>query len=83
MNYLSQAIRLLCPSSEFSYENDDYSTIQWHILEGIAPTQAEIDAAIDQVKANESQALADKESAKTALLDRLGITAEEAALLLK
>ena len=52
------------------------------MLEGKAPTQAEIDQAIEQVKADEITQAAAKATAKAALLDRLGITAEEAVLLL-
>ena len=80
--YLGMAIRKLRPSAEFSLINDDYSTIKWDVLEGDAPTQAEIDAAIKQVKADEAQAKIDKATAKAALLNRLGITEEEAKLLL-
>lgn len=82
MSYLVRAIRKLKPTAEFSFIDNDYSTIQWDVLEGDAPTQAEIDAAIEQVKADEAQAELDKATAKAALLDRLGITAEEARLLL-
>jgi hypothetical protein len=62
--------------------NDDYSTIVWHVLEGAAPSQAEIDEAIEQVKADEAQAATNKAASKAAILARLGITADEAALLL-
>ena len=41
---LAAAIRLLKPNAEFSFTEADYSTIKWDILEGEAPTQAEIDA---------------------------------------
>jgi len=82
MNNLSKAIRKLKPNSEFSFIADDYSTIKWDILEGEAPTQAEIDAAIEEIKAEEAQSEVDKAEAKAALFDRLGITAEEAQLLL-
>ena len=81
-DYLTLAILFLRPGSEFSYLDNDYSTIQWHILEGQAPTQAEIDAAIEQIKASEAAEEAAKASAKAALLDRLGITEDEARLLL-
>ena len=81
-NYLGQAIRKLKPNAEFSYQNDDYSTIKWDVLEGTAPTQAEIDVAIEQVKADEITQAAAKETAKAALLERLGITQDEANLLL-
>lgn len=82
MNYLSLAIFKLRPNAEFSFSNDDYSTIKWSILEGEAPTQAEINKAIEQIKANELTEAETKATAKAALLEKLGITSEEAALLL-
>ena len=80
MNYLSEAIRKLKPNAEFSYTNDDYSTVKWNILVGDAPTQAEIDVAIEQVKADEAQAELDKAAAKAAAevkLAALGLTADD------
>jgi hypothetical protein len=82
MDYLVKAIHSLRPTAEFSYTNNDYSTIKWDVLEGDAPTQDEIDAEIAKIKSEELTTAADKAAAKAALLDRLGITAEEAALLL-
>ena len=81
-NYLVTAIQKLKPNAEFSYTDNDYSTIKWIKLEGTAPTQAEIDVAIEQVKAEEAQAAATKATAKAALLAQLGITEEQARLLL-
>lgn len=82
MDYLVEAIKLLCPQSEFTFSNNDYSTIVWHKLNGDAPTQAEIDAAIEQIKADEITEAEAKAAAKAALLERLGITEAEAKLLL-
>ena len=82
MSYLVKAIRKLNPNAEFSFNDDDYSTIVWDQLEGDAPTQKEIDAAIKQIKADELTEAATKAAAKSALLDRLGITEDEAKLLL-
>jgi len=82
MSYLVKAIKKLKPNAEFSFSDDDYSTIKWDVLEGDAPTQAEIDAAIEQVKADEVAEAEAKAAQKAALLDRLGITEEEAKLLL-
>jgi hypothetical protein len=81
-NYLVKAIRKLKPNSQFSFTNDDYSTIKWDVLEGDAPTQSEIDAAIKAVKAEEKVAVQTREANKQAILDRLGLTADEAKLLL-
>ena len=80
MDYLSAAIFLLRPDSEFSLTNDDYSTIKWDKLEGDAPTQSEITAAIKVVKANEAKAEADKAVAKASAqtkLAALGLTPDE------
>lgn len=82
MLLLTAAIKKLRPTAEFSYIDNDYSTIKWDVLEGDAPTQAEIDAAIEEVKAEriaEAELIAAK---KAALLNKLGITEEEAKLLL-
>jgi hypothetical protein len=82
MSYLVKAIRKLKPNSEFSFTDDDYSTVKWDVLDGDAPTKKEIDNAIEQVKAEEKTEAADRATAKAALLDRLGITEDEAKLLL-
>jgi hypothetical protein len=81
-NYLSAAIQRLRPTAEFSYSNNDYSTIQWDVLEGDAPTKAEIDAAIKAIEAEEKANEAKAATDKAALLAKLGITADEAKLLL-
>ena len=80
MNYLFLAIKLLRPDAEFGFTEQDYSTIVWTKLEGNPPTQAEVDTAIEQVKANEiaaaEAAAADKANA-TAKLEALGLTADD------
>ena len=81
-DYLCAAIWLLKPNAQFSMINNDYSTINWIVLEGDAPTQAEIEAAIETVKEQEAQAVAEKAAKRQALLDKLGITEDEAKLLL-
>lgn len=81
-DYLAKAIKKLKPSAEFSFTNDDYSTIKWDILEGEAPTQVQIDAAIEQIKTDEISESQERAAAKAALLEQLGITEEQAKLLL-
>ena len=80
--YLAKAIHLLKPGAEFSFQENDYSTVKWDVLEGDAPTQAEIDAAIKQVKVNEIAEVKEKAAKREALLSKLGITEEEARILL-
>lgn len=81
-DYLSAAIQSLRPASEFSYTNDDYLTIKWDVLEGDAPTLEEIGLEIKRLKALDIKIEKNNATAKAALLTKLGITAEEAALLL-
>lgn len=81
-SYLSKAIQKLKPNAEYVMQSNDYSTIKWVVLEGKAPTQAEIDSAIKEVKAEEIAAEAKAATDKAALLAKLGITADEAKLLL-
>ena len=79
-SYLTKAIFKLKPNAEFVIIDNDYSTIDWHILEGKAPTQAEIDEAIEQVKTDEAQAVIDQANAKAAAqakLAALGLTVED------
>ena len=79
-DYLNEAIRKLKPTAEFSCIVGDYSSIKWDILEGDAPTQAEIDAAIEEVKADEAQAELDKAAKKAAAeakLAALGLDADD------
>jgi hypothetical protein len=82
MNYLARAIHNLCPGSEFIFKEQDYSTVNWVKLEGTAPTLSAINAEIERIKNEDAQTAADNAAAKAALLTRLGITADEARLLL-
>lgn len=80
MSYLSKAILHLKPTAEFSFTDNDYSTVKWDKITGNAPTQPEIDAAIEIVKTQENNAkaaaAAAKESAQ-AKLTALGLTIED------
>jgi hypothetical protein len=81
---LVQAINNLKPTSEFVLTNDDYSTIEWHVLEGTAPTKAAVDAEIEKIKSAEITAAEEKAAAQAsavAKLSALGLTAEEIAAL--
>ena len=80
--YLNLAIQQLLPNVGFSFNNADYSTIVWNDTVDKVPTQPEVDAAIAKVKADETAFFAKEEADKTALLAKLGITADEAKLLL-
>jgi hypothetical protein len=73
------AIQFIRPGAEFVLRGDD---LDWLDANQIEPTNEEIKAGfIAYQKAQITDAKA-KDKARTALLERLGITAEEAALLL-
>lgn len=82
MFYLAKAIIKLKPDSEFIIRDNDYSSIEWHVLNGEAPTLDEIDAVIEIIKEEEAVEERAKATAKADLLEKLGITEEEAKLLL-
>jgi hypothetical protein len=80
MSYLIRAIANLKPNSEFSFTDNDYSTIQWQKITGAAPTQSQIDAEIAKLVAADEQAQIDKVAAAAsanAKLEALGLTPEE------
>jgi len=82
MEYLTRAIKSLKPTSEFSYNDDDYSTIKWDVLDGDAPTKKQIDDEIKRLKASEITQATAKAAQRQAIADRLGLTADELKVLL-
>ena len=82
MSYLIKAISNLKPNAEYVIHDGDYSNIEWHFIEGVAPTEADIEAEIQAIKSAEAHALIVNAQAKAALLTKLGITEDEARLLL-
>lgn len=83
-NYLFKAIRELKPESEFSFKEQDYSTIEWIILNGDAPTEKEISDKIKEIKSKEiaqAQAKAEAQASAFSKLAALGLTEEEIAAL--
>ena len=80
---LIAALKALKPTSEFSIIGGEYSTIQWDVLDGDAPTEKQIADKIKELDKLESDRESQLIAQREAILDRLGLTAEEAALLLK
>jgi len=77
-----KAITKLRPTAQYTFKEDDYSTIEWFALEGDAPTAKEITDAIATIKKDEIATAKADAATKAALLERLGITEAEAKLLL-
>ena len=85
---LAMALQSLAPGSEWFYENDDYSTIEWFNEDIEQPTQEAVEAEIIRLQEEldaqilaEEEATAAREAAKEsalAKLAKLGLTEEEA-----
>jgi hypothetical protein len=76
-----EVLTMLCPDVEWTIYGDDYESIIWH--KGIVGiTKEEFEAGFAQYDSWKAQQDAAKAAQRQALLDKLGITEEEARLLL-
>jgi hypothetical protein len=73
-------LTLLRPEGGWVIYGDDYDSIQW--IDGEPVTKAQFEAGFAQYDAWKAEQDAAKASDKAALLAKLGITADEARLLL-
>jgi hypothetical protein len=81
MANVGEVLSFLCPNVEWSLIGDQYEDINWY--NKTAPiTKKEFEDGFDKVDAWKSQQEINKNQAKTDLLNRLGITSEELAVLL-
>ena len=81
---LADALQSLRPGAEFTFNDDDISTITWHTQDITTPTQEEIDNEIQRLKDKADQDAAAKVDAKAsaqAKLAAIGLTPEEIAAL--
>jgi hypothetical protein len=81
MSYLAQAIQELSPTAEFSFQNEDYSTVKWDVLDGTAPTLKAINDKIEEIQNRETTEAATKASAKASAMTKLtalGLSEDEA-----
>jgi hypothetical protein len=77
----NDVINMLCQNVEYTCKGFDYEGINW--LGKPAPiTKAQYEKGFAQYEAWKTKQDADKASAKSALLAKLGITEDEAKLLL-
>ena len=77
----AKVLEMLFPQGGWSIQGEDFDSIIYD--DGITPlTKKQFDDGLEVVDAWVAQQNADKAAAKQALLDKLGITAEEAQLLL-
>ena len=70
------------PNAEWTFNGDDYEGLTW-LSDTKKPTKAEHEAHWDSVKNYWEEKKSQEETDKNTVLAKLGLTAEEAALLLK
>ena len=81
LELIVKALNNLVPESKWSLLGDNYEDLIW-LSDGTPPSIEQIEKEIKAIPAKEAKAKADAAAAKAALLTKLGITAEEAVLLL-
>jgi len=75
---LAKALTSLRPGKEFTFNDEDLTTIRWNDPDVVTPTQAEVDAELARLAQEE----ADKKAAAEAKLATLGLTPEDFKALL-
>jgi hypothetical protein len=75
-----EVLTMLCPDNEWVIYGDDFDSIQW--IKGEPISKAEFEAGFSKVDAWKAQEATKLEDKKSALLLKLGISADEVALLL-
>ena len=78
---LSACIAYLKPGAEWTMDNEDISTLKF-LTNDDAPTLAECEAIWPEVKAKLDEIAASRQKARDAVLAKIGLTEEEARLLL-
>lgn len=76
----AEVLQYLIPTGGWVISGDDFEGIQF--IEAETITKAEFNAAFAKIDAYKAEQDATNAAAKAALLDRLGITADEVKLLL-
>lgn len=75
---LGKALVSLRPGKEFTFNDEDLTTVRWNDPDVTTPTQAEVDAELARL----DQVDADKKAAAEAKLAALGLTADDFKALL-
>ena len=83
MATITQALHKLRPNTEWVIQGNDLSTLEFiKPKNAVAPTQDEVDAVLETLDAEIAKQEADKIAARKAILEKLGLTADELAVLL-
>lgn len=80
--HLTDAIQIIRPGAEFTLVGNNLNDIEWIKVEGEPPSIEEIETALNQVETILMQQAAEKAAKKAELLAKLGLTEDDAKLLL-
>ena len=78
---LSACIAYLRPNAQWTMDNEDIATLTF-LSDHVAPTLAECQAIWPEVKAKLDEIAASRQKARDAVLAKIGLTEDEAKLLL-
>jgi hypothetical protein len=81
MTRLYEAIALYYPNAEYTME-ETYESLQWFSKDKPKPTLEQLEELLPLVENAKAQQAAEAAAKRQALLDKLGITEDEARLLL-
>ena len=80
--HIFEAIEILAPGAQVTFTETDLETLTWYSQNIEQPSNSAILVKVEEIIANEPLKAKANAEAKTALFERLGITADEARLLL-
>jgi hypothetical protein len=78
---LSACISYLKPGAQWTMDDEDIATLKF-LSEDVAPTLAECEAVWPEVEAKLQEIADSRQKARDAVLAKIGLTEDEAALLL-
>lgn len=81
MTSIASALKATYPTAEFTISDNNADTLDWHNTDIPKPTKAQINAAVANYETIMANQAATKAAARQAVLDKLGLTAEEVAAL--
>jgi len=79
---IAEVLQFMYPTAEFAILDNDLDSIVWHTKGFTTPSMDEITAAHEAMVIDKQDKIAAKDNARKAILDKLGLTADEVTALL-
>jgi hypothetical protein len=78
----TEVLKFLCPDVQWSMSNDDFDTITWINVDKAPITKKQFEDGFAKYDAWKAKQDADKAAERQAILDRIGLTADELKMIL-